>query len=199
MKPLSKSERTRAYIIERTAEIFNTKGYAGTSLTDLTEATRLTKGSIYGNFENKEEVALAVFDYNYEKVFSIISSEMSKQHTWKGRLLVYYHVYSEQQKYPFPIGGCPLLNTATEADDTHPALRKKVADALTVWRSNLMTIVRKGKEAGEFHQDTDEEQLAVTIMAAIEGAIMIANVTGKMHYRKAIMRSVKKMMEEIFV
>jgi len=196
---LSKSERTRAYIIERTAEVFNTKGYAGTSLTDLTEATRLTKGSIYGNFENKEEVALAVFDYNYEKVFSIISAEMNKQYTWKDRLLVYYHVYSEQQKYPFPVGGCPLLNTATEADDTHPALRKKVADALNAWRGNLITIVRKGKAAGEFHPDTDEEQLAITIMAAIEGAIMIANVTGKTHYRKTIMRSVKKMMEEIFM
>ena len=60
----TKAERTRNFIIEKTAEIFNRKGYAGTSMSDITEATGLTKGSIYGNFENKEDVALAVFEYN---------------------------------------------------------------------------------------------------------------------------------------
>ncbi len=59
---LTKAERTRQYIIASTAEIFNKKGYEGTSLTDLTSATKLTKGSIYGNFRNKEEVAAAAFD-----------------------------------------------------------------------------------------------------------------------------------------
>jgi AcrR family transcriptional regulator len=54
-KTLSKAGRTRQFIIETTAPIFNTKGYEGTSMSTLTEATGLTKGSIYGNFENKEE------------------------------------------------------------------------------------------------------------------------------------------------
>jgi TetR/AcrR family transcriptional repressor of nem operon len=61
----SKSDRTRQFIIGSTANLFNMKGYAGTSLSDITGAFGLTKGSIYGNFANKEEVALAVFDYNY--------------------------------------------------------------------------------------------------------------------------------------
>jgi AcrR family transcriptional regulator len=61
---MSKSERTKNYIIEKAAPIFNTKGFAGTSLSDLTEATGLTKGSIYGNFENKEEIAIQVFKYS---------------------------------------------------------------------------------------------------------------------------------------
>ncbi|MDO9376148.1 MAG: TetR/AcrR family transcriptional regulator, partial [Ferruginibacter sp.] len=61
---MTKAEKTRNFIVEQTAPIFNKKGYAGTSLTDLTEATGLTKGSIYGNFANKDEVALAAYDYN---------------------------------------------------------------------------------------------------------------------------------------
>ena len=61
---MSKAEKTKAFIIEKTAAIFNKKGYAGTSLTDLTEATGLTKGALYGNFKNKDEIALAVYDYN---------------------------------------------------------------------------------------------------------------------------------------
>jgi len=65
---LSKADRTRQFIVETTAGIFNKKGYAGTSLSDLTQVTGLTKGSIYGNFKNKEEVAVAAFEYNTSKV-----------------------------------------------------------------------------------------------------------------------------------
>lgn len=199
MNKVSKSERTRQFIVEQTAPVFNTKGYAGTSLSDLTEATRLTKGSIYGNFENKEEVALAVFDHNYSKVFNIIKAEMSGKSTWKDRLMVYYDVYNNFNSYPFPVGGCPVLNTATEADDTHPALRKRVVDVLNVWRNNIVVIIEKGKAAKEFKAGTDAEVVAIGIMATIEGAIMIGNVTGQPRYRKAAMKAVEKMILDIGV
>ena len=41
---MTKAEQTKAFIIERVAPIFNTKGYQGTSLADMTKATGLTKG-----------------------------------------------------------------------------------------------------------------------------------------------------------
>src|ERR1700761_5725589 len=90
---LSKAERTRQFIIETTAGIFNTKGYAGTSMSDLTEATGLTKGSIYGNFENKEEVALAVFDHNLGKISTDIYQRISLATTYYDKLMVYAKVY----------------------------------------------------------------------------------------------------------
>ena len=64
---MNKAEKTKSFIIEKTATLFNTKGFAGTSLNDITEATGLTKGSVYGNFKNKDEVALAVFEFNTKK------------------------------------------------------------------------------------------------------------------------------------
>lgn len=64
----SKSENTKQLIIEKTASVFNTKGYAGTSINDLMNVTGLSKGCIYGNFENKDEIALKVFDYNFAKI-----------------------------------------------------------------------------------------------------------------------------------
>jgi TetR/AcrR family transcriptional repressor of nem operon len=74
---MSKAERTKQFIVEKTAPIFNTKGYAGTSLNDMINATGLTKGSIYGNFVNKDDVALAAFDYNLKKVDTIIRQEIA--------------------------------------------------------------------------------------------------------------------------
>jgi len=64
---MTKSEQTKAFIIEKTAPIFNSKGYAGTSLTDITEATKLTKEVFMETLANKDEVALAAFDYNLRR------------------------------------------------------------------------------------------------------------------------------------
>ncbi len=187
---MSKAEKTRAFIVEKTAPIFNMKGYAGTSLTDMTEATGLTKGSIYGNFENKDEVALAAFDHNLQKVKSIIKAEMDKRAICKEKLLVYVHVYDNFLHYPFPEGGCPVLNTAIDADDTHPLLRKKVVDAIIGWKDVIIKLVEKGIASKEFGDGLNAEQVALTLIAMIEGGIMISKVTGKVHYRKAVMQSV---------
>lgn len=194
---MSKAERTKAYIIEKTAPLFNTKGYAGTSLTDITEATGLTKGSIYGNFGNKDEVALAAFDYNLQKVNRIVQSEVGGKPTVKDKLLCYVQVYNDFLKHPFPEGGCPILNTAVEADDTHPQLKEKAKEAVISWKNALVSLIEEGVATGELKAGVDAEQVALTIIATIEGAIMITNLTGKLNYRSKIMDSVKKLIADL--
>ncbi len=194
---MSKAEQTKAFIIEKVAPIFNTKGYAGTSLSDMTEATGLTKGSIYGNFANKDEVALAVFDHNLLKVKTIMRTEMSRHSSAKEQLLASINVYDNFLKYPFPVGGCPILNTATEADDTHPELRKKAAEAVISWKNQLTRLLEKGIESKEFNPKINAEQTAITLIAMVEGAIMISKLTGKINYRKAVMQSVEKLLNDL--
>lgn len=194
---MGKSEQTKAYIIEKTAPIFNRKGYAGTSLSDITEATKLTKGSIYGNFADKDEVALAAFDHNMDRVNSIVSNEIAACNSAKEKLLAYADIYSNYENYAFPEGGCPLLNTGTESDDTHPELRKKVAAAINNWKKNLIQIIQKGIENKEFAKGISPEQTALTIIALLEGSIMIGKVTGKATYRSMIMKSLKTYIEQL--
>jgi TetR/AcrR family transcriptional repressor of nem operon len=174
---LSKAERTRQFIIETTAGIFNTKGYAGTSMSDITEATGLTKGSIYGNFENKEEVALAVFDHNYSKISNEIYQRINKAVTYHDKLMVYATVYHSFTRGAFPKGGCPILNTAIEADDTNPLLKDRAAKAVLKWKRGIMNLMQGGIDAGEFKTDIDQNQVALSIIALIEGGTMIAKIT----------------------
>jgi AcrR family transcriptional regulator len=194
---MNKAEKTKQFIVEKTAPLFNTKGYAGTSLSDMTEATGLTKGSIYGNFTNKDEVALAAFDHNWKRVSGIIRQEMDKKNTIKEKLLVYVEVYDNFLNLPFPTGGCPLLNTAIEADDTHPVLKKKASEAIISWKNKLAGLIEEGIRTGEFTAATQPEPVALTMIALIEGSIMIAKLTGKLAYRNAILQSVKKMIDEL--
>jgi len=189
---MTKAEKTRNYIIEKTAPIFNMKGYAGTSLQDITAATGLTKGSIYGNFANKDEVALAAFDYNFNNNVLQIESAMRAQTTAKGKLLVYVSIYQNFITGTISLGGCPILNTATDADDTHPALREKALKAVLSWKKRIIKLVEEGIENKEIALDSNAEQIALTVIAMIEGGIMISTLTNKLDNWDLIMDSLKK-------
>ncbi|WP_316829559.1 TetR/AcrR family transcriptional regulator [Pedobacter aquatilis] len=188
---MTKAEQTRNFIIEKTAPIFNKKGFAGTSLSDLTEATGLTKGSIYGNFANKDEVALAVFDYNLSNNISKIEARMNSLASVKGKLLAYVEVYQQFFKGGISQGGCPILNTATDADDTHPALREKALKAVLSWKKSLVKLVEDGISAKEIKSGQNAEQIALTVIAMIEGGIMISRLTNKIDHWNLIMDSLK--------
>lgn len=190
---ISKSERTRQFIIEQTAPVFNEKGFAGTSLSDLEKATGLTKGSIYGNFGNKDEVAVAAFDYNFNRVTQYIKSKILATDHSIERLLVYPQVYSNFFKIPFLKPGCPILNTSTEADDTHPMLRERAARALAFWKTSVENQIKRGITRGEIKPDTQPTEFAVVLMSLIEGAIMQAKVTN----RSAELRMAMKFLENL--
>jgi TetR/AcrR family transcriptional repressor of nem operon len=175
---MSKAERTKQFIIEKTAPIFNAKGYAGTSMSDLVDATGLTKGSIYGNFENKDAVAAAAFDHNYGKIVTHMVSETQQRILMIDKLLVYPQTFRNFFSLPFLQEGCPVLNTATEADDTHPLLRKKAIAALALWKKAIVKYIETGIETKEIKPTVNAEGFAIVMMSLIEGAMMQAKLHG---------------------
>jgi TetR/AcrR family transcriptional repressor of nem operon len=196
---ISKTEKTRRYIIETTAGIFNEKGYAGTSLSDLTTATRLTKGSIYGNFRNKDEVAMAAFDYNWDHVRAKVAKEIQGCKTYRDMLLAYTRVYDSNELPALLKGGCPLLNTSTEADDTHELLREKAADGFESWKMQIVRLINKGILAGEFIAGLHAEKIALSMIALVEGSILIRKTTRNREYADLILEQVADMIDLIEV
>lgn len=196
---LSKAERTRDFIIKNTAQVFNMKGYAGTSLSDLTMATGLTKGSIYGNFENKEEVALAVFDYNCKQIGQTIAAQLNLAETYRDKLMVYAKVYKDLSMAT-PVnqnGGCPILNTAIDADDTNALLKEKAATAVLKWKDNLIHLMELGIANKEFKSDINAPQVALSMIALIEGGIMIARVTDDASAMDSILNTVAQLINQL--
>ncbi|MFP9114049.1 TetR/AcrR family transcriptional regulator [Flavobacterium sp. RHBU_3] len=195
---MTKAEKTKQFIIEKTAPVFNRKGYAGTSISDLTEATGLTKGSIYGNFENKDEVALAAFDYNYRRVVNRISERLGGKHTSAiDKLKAYISVYAEMPKDAILQYGCPVLNTATEADDTHPELRKRAQMAVQMWKRNVESIVKEGQEQKQIRKSVDAAEFAYGFIAVIEGGVMLWKLTGHNDVMNAALKVAKRMVNDV--
>jgi TetR/AcrR family transcriptional regulator, transcriptional repressor for nem operon len=171
---MTKGELTRQRIVEAAAQIFNQHGYEGSSLNALMEATGLKKGGIYRHFASKEELAAEAFDYTWEAV-------------WKTRL---YHVDERargidklkqlianfiDRRSPVA-GGCPVLNTAVDADDGNPVLRGRVVKALRSWTGRLETYVEEAKKQRDAKPDVDPKAVATLIVASLEGALMMSRV-----------------------
>jgi len=176
---MTKAEHTKQFIIEKIAPVFNTKGYAGTSMNDIMTVSGLSKGCIYGNFENKDDIALAAFDYNHNKVNEYMKSKILAAENAIERLLIYPNTYRNYFRLPFLQAGCPILNTATEADDTHPKLQERASAALSFWKKALENQIKRGIARSEIKADTNPTEIAVVMISMIEGAFMQAKVTGK--------------------
>jgi len=179
---MTKADRTREYIVEKTAPIFNRKGYSGTSMSDLTETTGLTKGAIYGNFENKDEVALAAFNYNVGRMIEQVKDLQALRPTAIGKLEAYIMVYRQGLYKSFLGAGCPIVNTGVDADDTHPQLQKKVSEALARWHRSVSAIVHQGIRSGEIREEVNVAAFASLMIAMIEGGITVSKISGDMSY-----------------
>lgn len=175
---MTKTEQTKRRIVTAAAALFNQKGYAGTHIRDIMEATGLAKGGIYGNFASKEEIEVAAFDHAVSCTRVAFVEEMAREGRAPDKLhgiLRIYERYLSQSPLP---GGCPILNTAIEADDTHEPLRERVVAALDRWQASIAALIEEGKTEGSIVTEIDAQEYATHFVATIEGAIMLAKAYG---------------------
>jgi TetR/AcrR family transcriptional regulator, transcriptional repressor for nem operon len=181
---VSKGEQTREMIIERAAQIFNQQGYFGSSLSDIMHETGLEKGGIYNHFASKEQLALEAFDYAFERVQQRVRLALNGKFNAIDRLLAIVAVFDGLAEDPPVPGGCPVLNTAIEADDAHPLLRKRARSAMDAWRSTIQRIVTKGIERQEIRRGIDMDAFATLLISTLEGALMMSKLYGDTIYMR---------------
>ena len=186
---MTKAEKTRQFIIEQAAPILNKKGMAGTAISDIMAATKLAKGGIYGNFESKEEICLEAFNLLSEKLSASIDAHLATKSTPKEQLfaLLDYHreiVLTDE-------GGCPLLNFGTEADDTNPAVKKCVAEAIKASQNRISQLVTRGIAAGEFRATVNAEEFAIKMFTMLEGAILTSRIFSNNYQMNVVVASLR--------
>ncbi|MEF9477932.1 TetR/AcrR family transcriptional regulator [Chryseobacterium sp. RRHN12] len=192
---MAKGEATRQFIIEKAAPIFNTKGIAATSMSDIMEATKLSKGSMYVHFENKEVLACAAVEHNMQMLSDQLQKALSRFKTSREQLLAYIDFFSDPN-HPPVVGGCPLLNFGTEADDTNPVVKEKVNRGIKQGEKLLSGIIEKGIANKEFRADWNASDFATVVFAMLEGGHLMSRMAGNNDKMITIVNSLKKMIEE---
>jgi TetR/AcrR family transcriptional repressor of nem operon len=175
---MTKGEQTRQRIIEQSVPVFNQRGFAGSSMQDIMDATGMEKGGLYRHFSSKEELAVEAFRF---ALANVVRTRTEKVEEIQGAVEKLRHLIDHFVETPSIVpGGCPLMNTAIDSDDGNEALRALACDGFQRWKARLCRIVEAGMEQGEIRNDVEPRRIANTIVATLEGALMISRLEGSM-------------------
>jgi len=178
----TKAERTTRYIIETVAPIFNRHGYIGTSMSDLTDATGLTKGALYGNFENKEALALAAFEYNSNLLLLAISETLGQEGTALEKIFSLTKFYRHYDEFTSEMGGCPLLNTGIDAAHNNKLLAAAARETVATIEGKIALVLENGVKRNEIHLPVTPLQFAKQLFTMLQGAVAMATLTRDRKY-----------------
>ncbi len=192
---MTKGEQTRRDIIEKAAPLFNQKGFEGTSLADLMQATGLQKGGIYRHFSGKKELAAEAFEYAWEKAVRGRLDGVAEISDCVDRLKKTIDNFVERRAGLVP-GGCPLMNTAVEADDGNPLLRARARKALQGWTERLSRITSEGIKKKQIDRRVSPLQLSQLIIGSLEGALLISRLQNDDEPLRAVRQHLDRYLEQ---
>jgi TetR/AcrR family transcriptional repressor of nem operon len=170
---VTKGERSRQKIVETAAVLLNQKGFNGCSMGDIVAASGLEKGTLYGHFSTKEELVLLAFDHAWKDTSDKRLRSVDTVSNAVDKLKLHINNYVNTPSFP---GGCPLLNSAVDADDGNLALRTRVRKALKGWKDFLAKIVKDGQLAGQINPEIDPHSVANLVISILEGATVIGRI-----------------------
>lgn len=165
---------TSEFILNKVAPIFNKQGYVGTSLSDITNATGLTKGAIYCNFANKEDLALKSFQLNIDLAIKPLFRLVATQ---EGSINKLYSITNYQRSYYDLVndrGGCPMLRVGVDTKFINPILFEAAQKLSGKFMSGLTNIITEGITNGEIKSNTNPVKYAQIILSLIEGSSLLA-------------------------
>jgi AcrR family transcriptional regulator len=178
----TKAERTTAFIIETVAPVFNKHGYVGTSMSDLTEATGLTKGALYGNFENKEALALAAYEYSINKLLNAIKERLNIEGDSLEKLFSLTKFYRNYDIFTLEIGGCPVLNVGVDAQHNNKQLSAAASETIKVIEGKIALVLENGVNNNEIYLPVPPLQFAKQLYTMLQGAIAMTTITNDRKY-----------------
>lgn len=186
----TKAASTTQFIIETAAPIFNKYGYAATSMSTLTKVTGLTKGAIYGNFTNKEDLAIKCFNYNIKRIFNTLMSNVDNIESAVGKLYAISNFYRNYYEYSQRFGGCPIINVGVDSNNQNTALITHVRKIIKRFHVYIVEIIDLGKEQGEIKPNINSMEWSIRIDSMIQGATFMTTTMDDNRYIVDVMNQV---------
>ncbi len=181
---MSKSLKTKQFILETVAPLFNKNGYHGTSLSTITEATGLTKGALYGNFENKEELALYAFEYSKNILLKHIVTALQEGESAMSKLFSLINFYKSYDLIVEELGGCPIVSAGVDAQHNNFTLSQAIKEVHHSIEGHIAHVIEQGQIKGEFKLKLPAMQYAKQFYTILNGGVVSSLITSDAKYFK---------------
>ena len=167
----SKGTRTRRNIIEKSLQLFSVKGFYNTSISDIQEATGLTKGGLYGHFASKEDIWYAVYDEAVTVWKNIVFKDMRSNTGPLERIVTF--IENDIEDYlgsDVFDGGCFFLNMLVELSGQSAAMSKRILSGFVRLSKLMQTWLEEAGKNGMLKEGLDYKEIANFIVISLNGA-----------------------------
>src|SRR6476619_6742062 len=136
-------------VVAAARDEFWERGYAATSVDDLTAATGLGKGSLYGAFGDKHSLYLrALDDYIMSSLDDVRASLRNPSKSAYERLVDHIRGQAKALVADKSRRGCLMAKSAAELGATDSDVEKKVQRAYAIWRDELVACIKEALHKG---------------------------------------------------
>lgn len=167
-----KGEATRARIVEAASELVFAHGVSRTGIEDVQRAAGVSASQLYHYFGDKQTLMRAVIAHQTAAVLAAQQPELDALDSfealsrWRDRLVTL-------QRSRHCAGGCPIGSIASEIADDDPGARADLVDSFEQWEAPLRHGLTAMRERGVLRPDTDTDRLALALLAALQGGLLL--------------------------
>lgn len=160
-------------IVETARQLFFDQGYANTGMAQILKVSGANSGSLYHFFPTKEDLLVAVLD-KYETMLEpmVVGPAFERVSDPVERVFAILDGYRQLIEMTEFRLGCPIGNLALEMSNDHPKVRTGLVRNFEGWLKVVSDSLKQAE--GRFPPDTDLDRLAISALATMEGAVMLA-------------------------
>ena len=172
----SRGAAVRARIVEAAADLVYSRGVGGTSLDDVMAASGVSKSQLYRYFADKDALINGVIALQTERVLKAQQPHLDALDSlpalrrWRDAMI-------RLNRARRGIGGCPVGSLANELADQRDTARSILVGSFETWGDRIKNGLQKMQERGELASTADPHDLAVAILSAIQGGLLLAKTT----------------------
>lgn len=167
---------TKARIVDGAASLVREHGVAGTSLDAVMTATGTSRSQLYHYFINKDALISEVIKTQLGRVIAAQEPRLREVSSWEGLQRWCDHLVT-MTRATQGIGGCPLGSLVGELADRSDSARHELVRSFAEWQSYLSNGFAAMRDNGELAAEADVDELALTMMSALQGGLLMAQTT----------------------
>jgi AcrR family transcriptional regulator len=165
---------TRDRIVHAAADLMYVKGVHATTLDDVRAATGTSKSQLYRHFPDKDTLVHAVIALRGQQVIERETQRLGRLSSFSG-LVRWRNALIQANALQNGAYGCALGSMANELSDQDEQARTLLADLFKTWEGLIAAGLERMQAKGALKPDADPGQLAIGLMAALQGGYLLAN------------------------
>jgi AcrR family transcriptional regulator len=168
-----KGAETRARIVDVAAALIYQQGVARTTIEEVLDGAHVSSSQLYHYFEDKPALVRAVIERQAD--MAIGTQEQFDLSTLEG-LREWRDFVVDQNRLKGGRGGCPVGSLGSALAETEPEARAVVAASFKRWEASIMAGFLRMHALGRLAPEADPRQLALALLAALEGGLLLAQI-----------------------